>query len=128
MNIIIKKNIMLNEFKELYNDASFKLLPDIKIIKLIKNSKYKITVYDADKLIGMGRMITDDVKMYFLCDVIVKKEYQNKKIGTLIVDTLINMIKDKNDINIHLMASEETKGFFEKLSFKNVNIGFTYNN
>lgn len=131
MNLIIKKTIMPGEYKELLKDSNWPLIRDFEIKELLVNSKYKIAIYDDSKLVGMARCITDNIKIFFLCDVIVKKEYQGKKIGSLLVNSLIDIIKDDNknnsELNIYIMSIKGKEGFYEKLGFKkDIKTGLTY--
>ena len=79
----------------------------------------------------MIRCITDNSKIFFLCDVIVKKEYQGKNIGRLLVNTMLDTIKNNHknttELNIYIMSIKGKEGFYEKLGFKSdIKTGLTY--
>ena len=57
----------------------------------------------------------------YIHDVMVLPEYQSKKIGTMIMNKLlekVNEIKNKNpDLRVYLGASKNREGFYEKFGF-----------
>src|SRR5271157_1119924 len=57
----------------------------------IDNSWYWVSVFDKEKLIGVGRLVSDGALYAFVCDMIVLPEYQGKGIGKAI----LKMLKDK---------------------------------
>ena len=60
--------------------------PIEKIEKSLRNSScYGIYVDEAGKLVGFARVISDYATAYYLCDVIIDKEYQHKGLGTALI-------------------------------------------
>ena len=57
----------------------------------------------------------------YIHDVIVKPEYQNKRIGTLIMNKLLEKTEELKmnnpDIRVYLGASKNKEGFYEKFGF-----------
>ena len=119
------------EYKIIKNDTEYNLDDLTKLLntsywaKNRKKETVKKTVenslcyfaYDTNKnkLIGFARAITDYTTNYYLCDVIVDKEYRGEEIGKKLVETLIN---DENLINLRgLLSKKETKKFYEKFGF-----------
>ena len=70
---------------------------------------------------GYGRLIGDTICFMYIQDVMVKPEFQNKKIGTMIMNKLlekINEIKKENpNIRVYLGASKNKESFYEKFGF-----------
>ena len=61
-----------------------------KIIEeALKHTLYSLCVYDENKLIGYGRIIGDKTIFLYIQDIMVIPEYQGKKIGTGIMNKLI---------------------------------------
>lgn len=49
-------------------------------------------IYDNENAIGMGRVVGDGI--YFtIVDIVVRPEYQGKKIGTAIINSILNYIE-----------------------------------
>lgn len=62
----------------------------------------------------------DDLKSYFLEEIVVFKEYQNKGLGTLFINKLQKHLLDKEVSMIELMSVNDSKhlNFYEKFSFE----------
>ena len=52
----------------------------------MKNTLFRVSVYDKDKIVAMARMIGDMGLDYYIKDVVVRPEYQNKGIGKMLID------------------------------------------
>ena len=88
--------------------------------KAFENSHTVIFAFDDDKLIGFGRAISDGVCQASIYDVAVLPEYQGKKIGATIVDSIIKCIPQCNFI---LYASPGKENFYKKLNFRKMKTG-----
>tara|TARA_B100001059_G_scaffold50628_1_gene43871 strand:+ start:69157 stop:69588 length:432 start_codon:yes stop_codon:yes gene_type:complete len=83
---------------------------------------YGYCFFFNDKLIGYGS-INFEMKlkkglMAYIEDVVVHKEFRNKKIGKLIVDYLIEVTDKEGCYKIKLDCSKNNILFYEKLGFK----------
>lgn len=59
---------------------------DEQIEKSVLNSScYGVYLEDEEKLVGVGRVISDYAITYYLCDVVIDTEYQHKGLGTALV-------------------------------------------
>ena len=93
--------------------------PD-KLFESVRNSTYKVFAYDGDKLIGLVTGLSDNCINLFISYLVVKPEYQNKKIGS----QLLNMITSKKDFNrIQLITEDKDKDFYLKNGFIEDGIG-----
>ena len=61
----------------------------------------------------------DDLKSYFLEEIVIFKEYQNKGLGSLFIKELESRLSDIDVSMIELMSinDEKHRQFYEKLSF-----------
>ncbi|WNQ12286.1 GNAT family N-acetyltransferase [Paenibacillus aurantius] len=84
----------------------------------IKNSWYIITVYDDNKLVASGRLVSDGFIQCFICEMIVRPEYQNKGIGKRVMNELLNYCKTKGIRWVQLACAKGKKEFYEKFGFK----------
>ena len=122
MKVNIKENNKnVQEFNFLYDSVGWGSY-DEEISKIaLDNTFYSISVYDDDKIIGYGRLIGDTICFVYIQDIMVKKEYQSRKIGTLIMNKLLEKIKELQKINpdlrIYLGASKGKEKFYEKFGF-----------
>ena len=93
-----------------------------KIIEeALKNTLYSLCVYDENKLIGYGRIIGDKTIFLYIQDIMVIPEYQGKKIGTGIMNKLIEKINEYKKVNpeirTYLGATKGKESFYEKFGF-----------
>ncbi|WP_099468369.1 GNAT family N-acetyltransferase [Konateibacter massiliensis] len=89
--------------------------------KAIQNSLYTICAKNAGKTIGMGRVIGDGARIFYLQDVFISPEFQRKGIGTQLINQMLNYIK-KNSFagaytTVGLMAAKGKENFYINLGF-----------
>lgn len=87
---------------------------------VLDSSTHVAYIKENEKLIAFGRILEDGIMCMFY-DICVHPDYQGKDIGTLIMNHLINKIKDKNYISIGLFVWEGNKTaheFYNKLGFE----------
>lgn len=118
---IRENNKNVEEFNLLYNSVGWGSY-DRKISeKALDNTFYSVSVYDDDKIIGYGRLIGDTICFIYIHDVMVVPEYQSKKIGTMIMNRLLEKIndlkKENPDLRVYLGASKNRESFYEKFGF-----------
>ena len=119
---IVENKITANNFNYLTEKVGWGIR-DINIVEeALKNTLYSVTIYDDNKIIGYGRLIGDKTIFLYIQDVMVIPEYQNKKIGTKIVNLLIDKVNEYKKINpnirTYLGASKGKEKFYEKFGFK----------
>ncbi|MCR4597687.1 MAG: GNAT family N-acetyltransferase [Acetatifactor sp.] len=89
--------------------------------KALHNSCYCVIAKDGDHTVAMGRVVGDGM-YYTVVDVIVKPEYQGRKVGSEIINRLVNLIKcdtpEGGRISIQLIAAPGKEGFYVKQGFK----------
>ena len=132
MNLTIKENVKnIEEFNFLYDAVGWGAYSDDITKRALDNTFYSVSIYDEDKIIGYGRLIGDTICFMYIHDIMVLPDYQSKKIGTMIMNKLlekINELKKENpDILVYLGASKNKEGFYEKFGFvKSINAGLGY--
>ena len=120
--ISIKENVnSIEEFNYLYDAVGWGSYDEKVSEKALANTMYSVSVYDDDKIIGYGRIIGDGICFLYIHDVMVIPKYQNKKIGSQIMNKLlekVNQIKIENPyVRVYLGASKGKEGFYEKFGF-----------
>ena len=120
--ISIKENIKnVEEFNLLYDAVGWGAYNKKITQKALDNTFYSVSIYDDNKIIGYGRIIGDAICFLYIQDIMVKPEYQGNKIGTMIMNKLlekINEIKKENpDLRVYLGASKNREKFYEKFGF-----------
>lgn len=120
--IRIKENINnVDEFNLLYDSVGWGAYDKKISKKALNNTYYSVSIYDDNKIIGYGRLIGDGICFMYIHDVMVMPEYQNKKIGTSIMNKLIEKIetieKENPDVRVYLGASKGKEGFYKRFGF-----------
>lgn len=120
--ISIKENVnSIEEFNYLYDVVRWGSYDEKVSEKALANTMYSVSVYDDDKIIGYGRIIGDGICFLYIHDVMVAPKYQNKKIGSQIMNKLlekVNQIKIENPyVRVYLGASKGKEKFYERFGF-----------
>ena len=120
--ISIKENVnSIEEFNYLYDAVGWGSYDEKVSEKALANTMYSVSVYDDDKIIGYGRIIGDGICFLYIHDVMVVPKYQNKKIGSQIMNKLlekVNQIKIENPyVRVYLGASKGKEKFYKKFGF-----------
>ena len=132
MNLTIKENVKnIEEFNFLYDAVGWGAYSDDITKRALDNTFYSVSIYDEDKIIGYGRLIGDTICFMYIHDIMVLPDYQSKKIGTMIMNKLLEKInelkKEHPDILVYLGASKNREGFYEKFGFvKRIDAGLGY--
>lgn len=93
-----------------------------KIIEIaLNNSLYSICAYYGDKMIGYGRIIGDKTMFLYIQDIMVLPEYQLQKVGSYIMEKILNKVKELKKLNPNIRTyvgpSKGIEGFYKKFGF-----------
>lgn len=120
--ISIKENVnSVEEFNYLYDAVGWGSYDKKISKKALENTMYSVSIYDDDKIIGYGRIIGDGICFLYIHDVMVDPKYQNKKIGSQIMNKLLEKIKqtklENPYVRVYLGASKGKEKFYERFGF-----------
>ena len=120
--ITIKENVKnIEEFNYLFDSVGWGAHEDEVSQKALDNTYYSVSIYDDDKIIGYVRLIGDTICYMYIHDVMVVPSYQNKKIGTMIMNKLIDKVKEIQKENpylrVYLGASKGKEDFYKHFDF-----------
>ena len=109
------------EFNMLTKSVGWGIRENNIVEEALNNTLYSLCVYDNDKLIGYGRIIEDKTIFLYIQDIMVIPEYQSQKIGTGIMNKLIEKVNEYKKINpnirTYLGASKGKESFYEQFGF-----------
>lgn len=80
-----------------------------------ENSFSVVFVFDGDKMVGMGRAISDGIRQSALYDIAVDPSYQGVGMGKEIVFRIMSKAPESNYI---LYAAPGKENFYKKMNFK----------
>lgn len=111
-----QENVDWDELSALYIAAGMGNKAPADIKTAFTNSMFKCFVYNAGKLIAVGRALADGFDASYICDIAVHPDYQGRRIGKQIVLKLVEF--SKNHRKIILYAAPGKESFYLKLGFK----------
>ena len=119
--MIIKENVNdIKEFNFLYDNVGWGCYDDEVSEVALKNTLYSVSVYEEEN-IGYGRLIGYGACFLYIHDIMVRSDYQGRKIGTLIMNKLLDKVSEYKKFNpyvrVYLGASKNREGFYEKFGF-----------
>ena len=88
------------------------------LLLAIDNSWQWVSVFDEDRIIGIGRLISDGALYALVCDMIVLPEYQNRGIGSSILKLLKDKCAEHNIQIVWLFAASGRTDFYLKNGFE----------
>jgi len=111
-----------DELIRLYKDAGWwkkEYDKDPAFLKaLVPNSACFVGAFHDNKMIGMGRALSDLSSDAYIQDVAVLKPFRDKGIGSKIIIKLVAFLKQHHVDWIGLIAKPDTSLFYLKLGFE----------
>lgn len=116
---IEEKSPSVEEYTNLRRSAGWPCPKAQTVERSLGNSVYCVCAVNEGRVIGMSRLLGDHSFIYFVADVIVLPEYQNRGIGTALMERIMSYLKE----NVHgysyiiLMSAKGKEAFYEKFGF-----------
>jgi ribosomal protein S18 acetylase RimI-like enzyme len=95
--------------------------PD-RIQQMIEHANLIVSAWDGQKLIGIGRALTDFSFCCYLSDLAVDRDYQYSGIGRTLVKAVLEQIGDR--CSLILLSAPEAMEYYPKLGFEEIKNGF----
>ncbi len=83
----------------------------------VANSQFVVTAYLGDRLIGMGRVVSDGILHAMIYDMIVDPAYQRQGIGAQILRRLVEWCIEAKIRDIQLFCARGKRAFYERNGF-----------
>ncbi|MGN0806882.1 MAG: GNAT family N-acetyltransferase [Candidatus Coproplasma sp.] len=125
-NFTVKHNqLTAKEFIELWQTV-WEGSPSLEQTEFaMKNTLFRVSVYDGEKVIAMARLIGDLGLCCYIKDVVVRPEYQSSGLGKLLIEEIKKFVKSQalkgTSVFIEVCARPEKDGFYKKLGFEKNN-------
>lgn len=104
-NITLYENkLTAEQFCDLQESVGFGRPNIEQIRKAIANSQYCISAEMDGIVIGMGRLVGDGARIFYIQDLFINPKYQKIGIGTEIVSKLIQYIKGESIFDTNIMV------------------------
>lgn len=89
-----------------------------RIDRIIAGSHCCVVAMHGDVVAGMGRALSDRTGDAYIHDVIVRDDYRNHGLGSRIVRSLIDRLKQDGITWVGLIAEAGSHSFYEKETFE----------
>ena len=118
MDIKYKENstFKLEQLVELYENVgwiSYSNKPS-ELNEAIKNSLFNIGAFDGEELVGLIRVVGDNISIIYIQDILVKENYQRLGIGTNLLQLVLNRYNNVRQIILMTDNTEKTKLFYKR--------------
>lgn len=119
-----KKKISADQMAELFISSGIhRPINDLpRLQKMLANADILWTAWDADKLVGIARALTDFSYACYLSDLAIAKPYQKQWIGHTLLEKLHDQIGP--DVSLVLLAAPAALKYYPKVSFEKINNAF----
>lgn len=112
------------DFSQVCEILHFHGLSDLDINtqkKVFENSFAVVFLLDKNKLIGVGRAISDGVCQAALFNIAVRDEYRGNGLGKVIIDNLLKQVKG---CNVILYTHPKYRGLYEHWGFSKLKTAY----
>lgn len=132
MEINYKENstFKLKQLVELYENVGWITYSNkpSELKEAIENSSFNIGAFDGEELIGLIRVVGDNISIVYIQDILVKENYQRLGVGTNLLKLVLKRYNNVRQIVLMTDNTEKTKQFYEingMISFEKFNgLGF----
>lgn len=132
MEINYKENstFKLKQLLELYENVGWITYSNkpSELKEAIENSSFNIGAFDGEELIGLIRVVGDNISIVYIQDILVKENYQRLGVGTNLLKLVLKRYNNVRQIVLMTDNTEKTKQFYEingMISFEKFNgLGF----
>ncbi len=119
-----KENALTEEiYRKLRSSVEWMNFSTEQIKQGLSRSLYSLVAYDAEKPIGMGRIVGDGI-YNTICDIVIDPAYQGRGLGTEIMNRLLayleNQTPENGRVSVQLIAEKGKETFYKKFGFQSV--------
>jgi ribosomal protein S18 acetylase RimI-like enzyme len=110
----------VDEYLELRKTANWWDVNRIATENALKTSIFSVVAVENKTVIGFGRIVGDGGLYFYIQDLIVRPEYQNKGVGKSLMSKLMTFIKDNVEPGafVGLTAAQGVAKYYEAFGFK----------
>lgn len=118
---LISNHMGVDTYMDLRKAVGFKKLSRTQAKKALDASLYIVCAYMDAQIVGMGRIVGDGAVICYIQDLMIHPEYQRYGIGSIIIEDLIqyvkNLCEEGTEIMLDLMCASGREPFYHKHGF-----------
>jgi GNAT superfamily N-acetyltransferase/catechol 2,3-dioxygenase-like lactoylglutathione lyase family enzyme len=118
---IIERIPTVEEYQRLVKSVGWNLKEDKLIQKALKAPLYSVVAEDNhNKVVGCVLLLGDDASFYYIKDMMILPAYQNKKLGTALMQKIYDWIEAnaEADALVGLYTGENLAPFYSQFGFR----------
>mgnify|MGYP004517447425 FL=1 len=120
--ITIKTNeITVEQYLDIRSAVNWRQLTRKQAESALGHSLIVVGAYEDGHLVGMGRIVGDGAVICYVQDLIVRPEYQRKKVGSKVLSALVAYVEsireEGSQMMLCLMCAKGREPFYEKHGF-----------
>ena len=110
----------ISEYKTLREAVGWWDVAEAASEAALGNALFSVVAIEKGKLVGLGRVVGDGGLYFYIQDLIIDPEFQEKGFGKQVMGALMAFIrtKAKSGAFIGLMAAKGLEGYYEPFGFK----------
>ncbi len=97
-------------------NAEYALTPQ-ELSGAVSRSWYVVSAYEDGRLVGFGRVVSDEILHAMVYDLIVDPDFRERGIGSQVLERLVTKCREANIRDIQLFSARGKAGFYEKRGF-----------
>lgn len=117
----MKHSLTVSEYSELRRSVNWKEIPSAQAERGLRNTYYLTAAVMNGQAVGMARLISDGGYVAYLADVIVRQDCQGQGIGRLILNDMMDYIKNTlsqgDQVMVVLVSAKGKEEFYKKFGF-----------
>lgn len=114
-------SLSVSEYVHILNIVGWKL-PSMRLLKISLENGVNVKCVVQGKTIGMARFVSDGGYAGLIMDVVVIPKYQRRGYGKLLIESLLDYIKngleDGEEVMIQLLSAPGKQSFYSLFGFK----------
>jgi ribosomal protein S18 acetylase RimI-like enzyme len=109
------KDVQIQALAELRTVCKWKPLPPETLAAQVAGARWAVAAYDASRLVGFARAISDGITNAYVSSVMVHSEYRRRGVGR---EILKRLIAGREDMRWVLHSRQDAKAFYGALGFE----------
>jgi GNAT superfamily N-acetyltransferase len=122
IKVLLNGPVPFDQLSEIYsivgwNKDGSRTVPALQ--KMLEKTSHYVTAFEGSQLVGFGRVISDDIFLFQLSDVMVRPEFRKRGIGLQILKQLLDALPP-NANTIRMIDGFINSSIWEKLGYHTV--------
>jgi GNAT superfamily N-acetyltransferase len=88
----------------------------VRVQKMLDHADLTITVWDGERLVGIGRALTDFSYCCYLSDMAVDRDYQHQGIGRAMISSIRDYLG--SEVMLLLLSAPEAMEYYPHIGFE----------